>query len=266
MSIGYEGYIKLGSTWTLGTGASVPKGRQRLDSQAAYGGKVSHATELAIGSPHTYDWTTWDGSVNFDMTSQIFTILKGFILTTRDTNFPVLFSARDQNVQEFTDSIWNSINISTSEASPVSGSVGFVAMDRTTYVFGSDIVKETGMSEPYDANMEVIPYWKTSIGDYKFLEWTLDFSQDVVKFFGCNWNVGVQSPIFYGVGPMSVTLTGTILMDEDELEDDPGNLLVTIGTGTITLKDTELQTESDDVKTGNEVVPISVTIDAYGLA
>lgn len=263
MGLGYEGYVKFDGLWTLGTGTSVPRSQTRIDSQSGYAGKLAGATDMGIGAPHTYDWTAWDGSISFDLTNELFTSLKGWITSTRDAVKSILFSSRNTNVQTFSG-YWNSISISASEASPVTCSVGFVALDRGSYIYGSDTQKMDSDTGGYA--MVMIPYWNTSIGSYKFLEWTLDFSQDVVKLFACNKTVGPQGPVYLGVGPMSATLTGTYILGGGEMGIAPGDLTVTIGTGSIILKTTELQEQSDDVQIGNSLTPISVTVAAYELA
>jgi hypothetical protein len=264
MSIGYEGYVKVGGIWALGTGASIPKARQRIDSTAGYGGAVSGATDMGIGGPHKYDWDNWDGSVEFELTDEVFTYLKGWITGTRDASGSIEVSSRTGNSQVFDESYWNSINISTSEASMVTGTIGFVALDRTTYAYGSDTTRSAGMVDMYD--LVPIPYWSTKIGTYKFIEWSLDFSQDMVKFYACNKKAGPQGPIHTGIGPMTVNLTGSYIYGGAEMGDSPGNLTVTIGAGSIILKKTELQSISDDVLTGNALTPIKVSVDVYELA
>lgn len=262
MGLGYEGYVKLDSLWTLGTGTSVPRSQNRIDSQGAYAGKATGATDMGIGAPHVYDWTAWDGSISFDLTNELFTNLKASIVTTRDAAKSISFSSRDANVQTFSG-YWNAISISASEASPVTCSVGFAAFDRGAYTYGNDAQKTNSDIGGYA--MAMIPYWSTSIGSYKFVEWTLDFSQDVVKFFACNKTAGPAAPVYLGIGPMSVTLTGTYIFGGGEMGLAPGDLTVTIGTGNIILKKTELQEQSDDVQTGNSLTPIAVTVAAYEL-
>ena len=263
MAIGYEGYVKVGGNWSLGTGASVPKAKQRMDSTAGYGGKITGAADMGVGGPRVYDWTNWDGTAEFEMTDAVFTFLKGWITGTRDAFSAIEFSSRTSNSQVFNNCHWNSIGIQTSEASMVTGTIGFVALDRTTYTYGSDTVRSAGMTEMYD--LVPIPYWKTSIGAYKFLEWSLDFSQDMVKFYACNHTTGPQEPIYTGVGPMTATLTGSYLYS-GEMADSPGDMIVTVGGGSITLKLTELQSSADDVVTGDSLTPIKVTVNAYGVA
>jgi hypothetical protein len=262
MGLGYEGYVKLNNLWTLGTGTSVARQRVRIDSQGGYGGKVAGAS-MGVGGPHAYDWTVWDGSINFDLTNAVFDTLKTWIMTDRDTNKGIEFSSRDANVQSFGDSYWTSINISAAEAAPVTGSVEFVALDRNDYVYGNDTQKENSETGPLDC--EIIPYWNTKIGSYKFIEWTLAFSQDVVKLFACNNSTIPKEPVYLGIGPMSVVLTGSYILGGGEMGLAPGNLTVNIGSGSIILKKTELQDQSDDVQTGNSLTPISVTVQAYEL-
>jgi len=260
MSIGYEGYVKVGGVWTLGTGASASKGIQRIDSSGGYGGKITGAGVMGVGSPHIDDWTAWDGSCEFELTDGVFSVLKAKIVTSRDDPMSITFSSRTNNEQTFSGAYWNSINLTTSEASLVTGTVGFVAMDRTTYTYGTDTVRSAGLTG--GLGLVPIPYWNTSIGSYKFIEWSIDFAQDVVKFFACNKAIGPQAPAYYGVGPVTATLTGSYIYG-GEMDDSPGDLTVTIGAGSITLLKAEVQSSSDDVAQGNSLTPIKVVVNAY---
>lgn len=266
MSLGYEGYVKLGSIWMLGTGSAVPQSRVRVDSTGAYAGKVVGASDMGIGAPHVYDWTAWDGSVDFEMTEGLFDELKSWIISTRDDQKSVLFSSRYSNVQQFDTACWNNITISASEASLVTGSLGFVAFDRTTYTYGTNTPSRDGSVGNDILILNPIPYWSTKVGTYKFVEWTLTFSQDVVKLFACNRTAGPQGPAYYGVGPMTVAFSGSYILGAGEFALSPADQIVTIGTKSITLKKVELQNTSDDVAQGNTLTPIKVELAAYEVA
>jgi hypothetical protein len=263
--IGYEGYIKVGSIWALGTGSAMPESRVRLDSSGGYGGDVSGAN-MGIGNAHVYDWSNWDGSIDFEMTSGMFTELKSW-LNNRDALRAILISSRFGNEQVFTEAIWNSISMSASEGSMCAGSVGFVAIERDGYIFGGNKANNSaqGINGAQICGLENIPYWETGISGYNFIDWNLEFAQDVVKFSACNKTNNVVPPIYYGVGPMTITLSGSCIFSGREFDNNIGSLTVNVGDGHIGLRQAELQTQGDDVKTGNALAPISVTIEAYEL-
>jgi len=93
MALGYEGYIKIGGNWCLGTGSAIPKNAILINSSGAYGGKIASATEMGIGAPHIYDWPTWDGSLDFELTNDLVVDLKSWILDVRDTTRDVYISS-----------------------------------------------------------------------------------------------------------------------------------------------------------------------------
>lgn len=263
MALGYEGYIKIGGNWCLGTGSAIPNTAVLINSSGAYGGKITSATEMGIGAPHAYDWSSWDGSLDFELTSELVVDLKGWILDTRDTTKNILVSTRYNNLQEWSG-YWSNINFAASEGSMATGSCSFVAMDRTSYTYGSNTQKENSETGIFD--LVSIPYWETQIDGYVFLEWSLDFTQDVVRFFACNMQVDPVVPAYVGVGPVAISLSGTYILADDEMSTFPGTMTVKIGTTDIDLKSVELQSQSDDVVTGNGLVPIAVTMDAYEVA
>ena len=136
MALGYEGYVKLHDKYALGTGTAVPRVRSLLESQSGFAGVVSSpVAQIGVGSPHTYDWEVYDGSLSFEITKDIFQVLKAWVLD-REGQRTVLFSTRMSNVQQYVDTFWNSISISASEGAALDGSVGFVAVEQDNYAFG----------------------------------------------------------------------------------------------------------------------------------
>lgn len=259
MALGYEGYVKIGGSYVLGTGTSVPRSRRRIDSSSAYKGAITGAN-MGIGLPRTYDWDNYDGSVDFEVSDAMCASLKTWIVTNRDTTQEILFASRNTNQQVF-QGYWKSISLSASQGSLVTGSLGFSAMGRDTYVYGSD----TQAKNPADNALQPIPYWDTSVGTYKFIDWNLSFSQDVVKFFACKNNSSPVEPAYVGVGPVEISLSGSYLFDT-EIPDTAATLAVAIGGTTFTLAKIELQDVSDNVQTHNNFTPIAVTIACYGIS
>ena len=105
---------------------------------------------------------------------------------------------------------------------------------------------------------------------YDFLSWTLDFSQDVVKFFACNHTAGPQMPAYMGVGPMTVTLSGAWMwIDVVKPATYPADSIATskidIADTSITLKKLELQSSSDDVQSPDSTTPVQIEYAVYEL-
>lgn len=291
MALGYEGYVKIGGIYALGTGTSVPRERVRIDSQSGYGGVItSPVSTIGIGSPHTYDWERHDGSLNFEVTNDIFAFLKAWVYD-RDGQRDIEFSSRDGNVQRYVDTFWNSISVSATQGSLVDGSVGFVSIERQTYDYGQKGLTgyiqnksgqgllcplAAGMPAPLNAvkNYNPIPYWNTKfLIDgivYDMLDWTLDCSQEVVKFFACNYNASPQAPSYVGVGPMSITLGGSWMwLDLSKPVSFPSdNVAVSIQVGGTVMDFLmgQLQTTEDDVQSGDATTPVKIEYSAYRLS
>lgn len=293
MALGYEGYVKIKDKYALGTGTAVPRARVRLDSQGAYGGQISSpVTEIGIGAPRVYDWETFDGSLSFEVTKDIFAVLKEWVYA-RDAQRDILFSTRKTNEQKYVDTFWNSISMSASEGALVDGSLGFVAIEQDSYDYGTIGLNAgyaqnkdgagllcplaTGMPPPLnkeEKNYNPIPYWytKVTIGGqvFDFVTWSLDFSQDVVKFFASNKKTGPQGPVHVGVGPMTVTFSGSWMwVDTDKPsaypDDSPTTAKVEVADLNMSFKKLELQTSSDDVQSPDSTTPVQIEYAIYEL-
>jgi len=288
VALGYEGYIRVGGVFAMGTGSSVPRARARIDSSSGYGGEIkSPVSEMGIGAPRAYDWETHDGSVNFEVHKAFFDDPIKTWLFDRQTERTIYLLSRDGNVQQYDRAFWSSISISSAEGSAVDGSIGFVAIERTTYSYG--VIGEAGytgndvgqgvvcagfptpLNGPAGANLNPVPFWDTMVSlggvDYDFLSWSLDFSQDVVKLFasthGGGGDPGPKEPEYLAVGPMTVTLSGTYIFQAPAA--DVVNGILSVSTSSLKLKSMELQSISDDVQSGDTLVPLSVEYAVYGL-
>lgn len=294
MALGYEGYVKIGDKYALGTGTAVPRALSRIDSQGAYGGKVkTPVDEIGIGAPRIYGWEVFDGSVSFEMTKDIFQLLKDWIYD-RESQKDIFFSPRKGGKTKFTDTFWNSISISANAGSVMEGSLGFVAIERAEYDYGDAGIQgyyentngagllcplATGMPQPLNPstklNQNPVPYWNSSVqlgsDIFDFESWSLDFSQDVVKFPACMATTGPQAPAFVGVGPMVITLNGTWMwIDETSRPsafptDTYSTAIVTVAGTTIKFKTLEKQTISDDVQSPDSTTPVSMEYAVYEL-
>ena len=126
-------------------------------------------------------------------------------------------------------------------------------------------------------NLNPIPNWNTKVESVvgavatliDFTNWTLDFSQEVVKLFGCTdsssgSDPGAQSPLYLAVGPMVVTFSGAYMF-EQPLGDSVAELDVTIGAQVLKLKELENTTLADDMQTGDSLVPLTAEYLVYSL-
>ena len=288
MALGYAGYIKVGNKYALGTGTAVPRARTRLDSNSGYGGRVSTPTyQIGIGAPRTYDWDVFDGSLSFEYTKDIFTLIKAWVLA-RDTQNNILIAPRMGTSESFSETFWNSISISAGEVAAVDGSIGFVAMVRDSYGYGLQGLQAeyanvpngqglmcNGFPDPLNANhlnINPIPFWNTSVqlgsDKYDFLTWNLEFSQEVVKFFACNVTAGPQAPRYVGVGPMTVTLSGTWMWIDPTRpsafpSDSIATAVVSVADTSMSFADLELTSISDEVQSSDSTTPVSMEYAVY---
>ena len=293
MAMGYEGLVTLKvnsiEDVALATSASVPQARQRLDSSSAYGGEKANP-DMAIGSPHIYDWTTWDGSIDYEVHTDFLTNQIIPWIFDRQSSAEAFLQSRNSNVQQFNSCYWSSINLSASEGANLSGSVSFVAIDRDTHSRGGDFIGNKQGSSPFCASTtEVypnslgqdfaknpIPYWNTQVSidtgggltDYDFTSWTLDFSQDVVKAFSCEANSSVQPPKYIAVGPLTVSFSGEYFFvntDNFGIPTSLDSLKVTMDSESITMEDLELESDTDAVQDASSLSVVSVQYTAYTL-
>jgi len=295
MAVGYEGLVRLQLDSTsietmMGTGSAVPRARQRLESQSGYGGRIaSPVAEIGIGFPDNYDWTQWDGSMNFELhKTALDNQIKPWIFD-RQSHAKVSLQSRESNVQDFDNSYWTSINLSAGDGTLVDGSVAFVAMERDSYTIGgnyignknSNIFGGSDVPVPLNvggANDTPIPFWDTTVTidatEYEFTTWSLDFSQDVVKFFECGRtstgaDPGVQEPKYVAVGPMSATFQGDYMFVTTAsfaIPDTLTTLYVNIGGTDVKLETLELTSATDAVQNGSAITPIGVEYFAYEIA
>jgi len=292
MALGYEGYVSLKvnaiEDVALGTGGGTPRARQRLESSSGYGGEIkTPVSEMGIGLPRNYDWEVYDGSMDLEVHEDFLTNqIKAWVFD-RQKGAEVNFQTRAENVQTFLKSYWNSINLSAGEGGALTSSIGFVAMQRDSYTRGGGFIdNKQGMQgfcttttevypdplNPNNENIIPIPYWNTFVeingSLVEFTTWSLEFSQEVVKFFGCFNNAGPQEPKYVGVGPMTVSFTGDYMFVDTATFNSPStlnSLYVTMGGDQIKLEDLELTTDTDSLQGYDSIVPISIEYSAYTL-
>lgn len=294
MGLGFEGWVKVGDKYALGTGLSVPRARPRLESAAGYGGRIKEPVdEMGIGLPYNYDFEVNDGSVNFDVNLSFFKDVVMNWIFDRQSAKEIWFSTRYENEQIHENCFWNNININSTPEAAVDGSIGFVSLQRDTYSYGAWDDKSgskqgnsgaggtllcpgTNFPSPLNPdgeNLNPVPGWNTTVSllgaDIEFLNWSLSFTQDVVKFFACEYNTDPQPPKYLAVGPMTVVFSGAYI-SQTFLGDSIAELLVTIAkTDTapskLKLKRCEHNTEQDDLQPPDGVTALEVEYAVYGL-
>jgi hypothetical protein len=293
MSMGYEGLVRVMVDATedaaLATGGAVPKSRVRMESSSGYGGQIrTPIAEIGLGTPRTYGWTEYDGSVDLELTEDFWDNQIKTWLFDRQRAATVNLKSRTGNAQTFSTCYWNSMSISASEGSAVTASLGFVAMERDTYTIGGGYAANKTGDEilcsppPYnvpdplnpssDSNVIPIPYWNTKVeldgSLVEFVTWTLDFSQEVVKFFSCEDNASPVEPRFVGVGPMTATFSGDYMFVDAATFLTPNSvstLDLTLGSVTLKMEDLELTSADDALQDQGSIVPIAVDYSIYEL-
>jgi len=291
MGLGYEGWIKVADTYALGTGASVPRARQRIESAAGYGGdKEGPSSTMGVGLPYNYDYDQFDGSLNYEVSKDFYETVILDWLFKRQTAKEVKFGTRGSGQQQFQNCFWTSLGLSASDGSNVEGSASFYAIERDSYVYGNEYPNDkqgTGdgsssspvCSDPDfppslnndNDNLNPIPYWNTDIAiigiaDAEFINWSVDFNQDVVRFFACEANTSAQEPKYLAVGPMAATFSGSYMLHNDFLGDTLDQVEVIVGGVSLFLKRLEANTEADDVQSPDALVPLTIEYTAYEVA
>jgi hypothetical protein len=297
MAVGYEGYVTIDDNTTpvqipfLCTGANIPQAQVRLDEDAGYGGLLNNTPSsvynMAIGSPHIYDWPTNDGSLNFELNANFLAkVIKPWAFKRQSAKKISLYP-RNGSSEIYNQCYWNSISLTASEGAFVTGSIGVVAVQRDTFIFedqyiankkGNVTLTDLGVSGNIPAlnpaahyDLNPIPFWKTKVTfdsvDYKFISWTVTLSQDIVKFFVCEGNVNPVAPKFLGAGVMTCDFTGEFIILEEtgSIPDTIGTLEITIGNSSFVLGEAELQNDDDDVKGASEAKTTAVDYSVYAL-
>lgn len=300
MALGYEGYVQLGTTIALGTGATVPRARSRMESASGYGGRIkTPVAEIGIGTPRAYDWDVYDGSLEMELNRLLFlNELKPWVLDRQNYRY-VYFVPRFGAEQEFLDNaFWSSISITASENSAVTASVGLVAYNRTTYDFGTEgpqgytgnksgtlagntVLCPLGANSPTPlnafvsglSNINPIPFWNTQVVlssvVIPFTNWALEFSQDVVKFFASTDTAsgsdpGPKAPEYLAVGPMSAKFSGAYMF-KAPLADDLAELDLVLADQTFKMKLLENTSTDDAVPSMDSLVPLTVDYNIYSI-
>ena len=107
----------------------------------------------------------------------------------------------------------------------------------------------------------------------QFLNWQINLSQEVVKFFSCESNSAPQEPKFLAMGPLIITFTGDYIFLEDPnltgdflVPDDVTTIDVNIAGESLGLRELELTSDTDAVQSPDALTPIAVDYNVYELA
>lgn len=288
MAFGYEGYALVDGILMLCTGASCPRTRTRLDSSSGYGGQISiPVAQMGIGSPRIRDWSSFDGTISYDLTFDFFDdILKDWLFNRQTFRSIELYPVADSQ-QVFSKCYWSSISLSASSDSNVSGNLSFTALDRDSITIIDDyfgnptgVLNDSEMLTqacdeipPLLRNVQPVPFWATtltlnSVLEDRLLSWDLTFNQDPRKFFGCTKNANPIAPLYIAVGPLTGTLTLEVLPFQETytLAAAIATALLNINGHTLTMTDLELETDEDAVRDQNSFTAVSLTYSIYGLS
>jgi len=271
MSIGYMGYVKLGGVMTLATNASVNEVVAPIYSNAVHGAGWMDAGPAFYAD----DVIRYEGSIDFELVTDIMTFLKGWITTGRANSKTIIISPDGSTIYTFTagalTGAWNSsANFSTSEGSMATCSCGVLGLGRTEGA-GTGYIANSAGANLYPA-YKPIPYWQTEVsvvggtgGGDPFsgsvaVDWSVDVSQNPVVVYGCT---GTMGPIAVLVGEMEAT-ANVSMFNVNGVGGIPSgataantSLTITVGTvSPVTLKLSAAIIESDgnDLSGGDAIV------------
>lgn len=298
MGLGYEGYAKIqtavGENTEVDlvpcTGATLPDDNVRLDSSGGYGGKIKSPTsEIGIGSPHVYDYPNYNGNINFEVSAGFITNQIIPALLNRQNPCNISFSSRHGNITDGSQCFWNNINITGQSGAIISGTLGFVGLVRS-YTQGQSFfdlahpdnkvgqnffIDHTGfnIADPIVPNI-LIPFWKTKIiingSLVELTQWSVDFSQEIVKFFACENHSTPQVPSYVAAGPLSVVFSGEYALVNQSVPftvpDWLDTLDIHIDSVSIDLKRCELNSTKDDLVAPDTFAPINFEYFCYEIS
>jgi len=297
MALGYEGLGLIDGTPFLCTGMGVPQQRNRMDSNSAFRGSADSEIEPteAISPPHTYDWPTNDGTISWDTTSDLLTVIKDWIFDRTAPKEMEFYPCRGAR-QKFLECYWTSIGFEASEGANVTGSCNFIAMNRDEEEIGNEyITNRLGLLEdnvaghgpealcdimralnPAANNTDPLPFWKGTITCPELLigtsaeitQWSVTFTQEITKNFVCTGtSLDPLEPEFLGIGPMVVELQMELYITAAtyNLPYDISSLIINVGDGAFNFSEVELQQHDEPLKVGSDLITIATTYSLYGL-
>ena len=286
MGLGYQGYATINERQFLVTSLSIPEQEVRLDSSAGWGGQLS-STKTGIGAPHVYDFSTNDGSIGFELSIGFSTLLKSLI-SGRSSPFALDVHPCSGSQVYVGEAWWNSISLTGSEGSAVTGDISFLAVERGIEVIGSEYITnrvgDRGCEaftdipplNPSAMNVSPVPFWKTSFSgtpltNVEVISWTASFTQDIQKMFKCGASgKNPVAPFMLGFGPMSVELQLELFIKSGKtwsFSRLPGSIRIALGEGSsMTFSQLETQQHAQDIRGQSDISVVSVTYQVYSLA
>jgi hypothetical protein len=296
---GYEGYAEIDGNLVLATSVSAPYQRNRLESNSAYKGTTSLSSNQGIGYPHTYDFQSFDGSMNVEITQAFFNTWKNWLIS-RTGSKAIRFQTRSNltnGVQIIPEAYWTSLSLETGGAgSAVTSSISLLAWNKTdssgvnkyntvvdNYIdnkkgsintAGGRAALKSGGSIPAlnvnTSNITPVPFWKTSISSFgantKLISWSVTFNQDITKQFTCAAHSISQPPEYLVFGPVTGELTISLvtLNGTQSISDEISNVVLNLGVGVVNLGYCQDNTFADELEGQSDTTPFNLTYQIYG--
>jgi len=297
MAVGYEGAALIGSELILCTGLDIPEGESRLDSAGAFRG--SFDLSESISDVHAYDWPENNGSVSFEANTNIVTFLKSW-MGSRDESKTVQMYPDGGSAQQFNECFWTSVNFNAAEGSAVTGSLDFVAIERSSEAIANNYISnrngrlQDGTIPGYNSSalsssqlgafaggvsggdVQPVPYWLGVLissemipSNSKITSWSVTINQEVVKYFKCEGlYTEAVAPFRVGIGAVTVELQVELYVVSSSyvVQQDVNDLTVDIGGVTIGMSDLELQNHAQNIATGSDLTSVEMTYAVHGLS
>jgi len=266
--LGYFGSAQIGGTTFLFTGGGINLTRNRMDSSASFGGQTATAGSVGLGVPHQYDYQSYEGSLEFEL-DDAGTLLGMFQtwITQRNQARTIVIRPNGSSTNSFSG-YWNSMSFSGSTSSLVTGSVGFVALTATMSAGETYPTPPAagGIVTPVVFTLKPLAYWQTKVnigGDLDCISWTLNFNQDVVKFFTCQGQSSAQAPKYVAVGPLNGDFQCEVLLTAG-IPTDTASPVLTLASHSFTFTDSELNNTGQSLKSGSDVLSFPMQYQLYG--
>lgn len=285
--LGYEGYAVVDGAYFLCTSMSVPKNEVRIDSGGSWGG-TDATSRLGINVPRIYDYPTYEGSFDYEISSSMFVVMRDWLFSRSTAKQIYLYPTRG-SLQRYDECIFNTMSFSSSSGSSCTGSCSFIALNCDELLVGSDYInnkygaiQDGGLVDlvspflnPGCANKDPIPYWKGYIESLtllplnaELLSWTLNVTQQVEKYYSCK-GIGLEPnpPDYIGLGPLTVVLdleiivTSSVVTVPDEI--DSVNLVM--DEEIVLLKDLEIQSFEQGLKSNDDITSYTISYQIFDM-
>lgn len=263
MSIGYMGYVKLGGTIYPATGSSIAESISPIYSSSARGaGWLNSGVAYSADDVHRYE-----GNVDFELVTGMWTSLKNWIITTRTTPAALIVSPDGATVYTFSAIVaggiagayCSSANFSTSEGSFVTCSIGVLGVSGYAESTGTGYIANSA-GQTFIA-YSPLPYWGStvSIGGTAYttttiaIDWSVDITNNPVVVYGCTGSVG---PIALMMGEAEAT-ANVVLFNASgvaALAKTAQAVAISTGGGTLTLPSALAESDGNDLSGGSSII------------